>query len=194
MGKSVLIELDVYLIFFLAADTSPTETGKWQLILTQWGSTEQPEENEERMKRMKKVGSEFCEPFKSAFSWVKDDTYIFPDRFASWNSPALWDNHSGHITLAGDAAHPMTPFRGQGLNNALQDSAAFCDALKTVISGEKSLKEAINVYDKEVYERGVREIQISLKVGYATHHLDVFVKSQLASSGMKRIPTEGAKD
>ena len=145
------------------------------------------------MKRMKQLSSEFCEPFRSAFSWVKDDTYIFPDRFASWNSSALWDNHSGRITLAGDAAHPMTPFRGQGLNNALQDSASFCEALQS-ISEDKSLKEAIDVYDKEVYQRGVREIQISLKVGYATHHLDNFLKSTLATSGMKKVPTEEVKD
>ena len=143
---------------------------------------------------MKNVASEFCEPFRSAFSWVKDDTYIFPDRFASWNSPAPWDNHSGCITLAGDAAHPMTPFRGQGLNNALQDSAAFCNALKSVISQQRSLKEAIDGYDKEVYERGIREIQISLKVGYATHHLDEFMKSAMATAGMKKMPVDETKD
>jgi 2-polyprenyl-6-methoxyphenol hydroxylase-like FAD-dependent oxidoreductase len=97
-------------------------------------------------------------------------------------------NHQGRITLAGDAAHPMTPFRGQGLNNALQDGAAFCEALKSVVAGQQSLKEAINEYDKEVYERGVKEIDISLKQAYANHHLDVFMNSVLARQGMNRRP------
>jgi len=81
----------------------------------------------------------------------------------------------------------MTPFRGQGLNNALQDSAAFCDALKSVISGEKSLKVAVDEYDKEVYERGVREIQISLKQAYATHHLDALIGSIIATRGLEKM-------
>jgi 2-polyprenyl-6-methoxyphenol hydroxylase-like FAD-dependent oxidoreductase len=160
----------------------------FQLILTKWGASSQPESNDDRIKLMKENASHFCEPFKSAFSWVKDDTLIYPDRFVSWKSPALWDNHDGRITLAGDAAHPMTPFRGQGLNNALQDGAAFCEALKSVVAGQRSLKEVIDDYDKEVYERGFKEIQISLKQAYANHHLDVFENSVLATQGMNRIP------
>jgi 2-polyprenyl-6-methoxyphenol hydroxylase-like FAD-dependent oxidoreductase len=170
----------------IATDTKPTDEATYQLILTQWGSSSQPAENVDRVKRMRDLGTRFCEPFRSAYEWVSDDVYIYPDQFSSWNNSAPWDNRDGKVTLAGDAAHPMTPFRGQGLNNALQDAAAFVKAIKSVASGSISQKEAIDTYDKEVYERGVREIMISMKQGYAIHDLNVFMQSPMAKAGMTK--------
>jgi 2-polyprenyl-6-methoxyphenol hydroxylase-like FAD-dependent oxidoreductase len=135
---------------------------------------------------MHKVAAQFSEPFKSAFAWVRPDVFIYPDAFSSWKDPAPWNNRDGHVTLAGDSAHPMTPFRGQGLNNALQDAAEFVKAMKSVVAGEKQLKEAVDGYDKEVFERGVREIAISMKQAYATHDLNAFMQSPLAKAGMTK--------
>lgn len=39
---------------------------------------------------------------------MPDDTNITYDRMAYW-VPVSWDSRDGRITLAGDAAHPMTP-------------------------------------------------------------------------------------
>ena len=41
------------------------------------------------------------------------------------------------VTIVGDAAHCMPPHRGQGLNNALQDSATLVEELVAVQKGEK---------------------------------------------------------
>ncbi len=77
------------------------------------------------------------------------------------------------MTLAGDAAHPMTyrsshlptndieililtvrADRGQGLNNAVHDAAYMGRALNEIRYDGKPLKNTIDAYDKEVVERG----------------------------------------
>jgi len=80
----------------------------------------------------------------------------------------------------------MTPHRGQGLNNALQDSANYVAALKTVIGGEVGLKDAMDAYDKEVLERGTREMGISLKQTFFIHNWETLMQSPMVRMGMHR--------
>ena len=47
------------------------------------------------------------EPFRSAFLALEKDAKIYCNRLSQWPTVA-WDNHKGSVTLAGDAAHPMT--------------------------------------------------------------------------------------
>jgi 2-polyprenyl-6-methoxyphenol hydroxylase-like FAD-dependent oxidoreductase len=65
-------------------------------------------ENTARIADLKKRTSVICEPFRSAVAWLPDDTEIKYNKIAYWH-PVPWDNHNGSVTLAGDAAHPMTP-------------------------------------------------------------------------------------
>lgn len=56
-----------------------------------------------------KVNASCGEPFKSAVEWIPDDDpTTIVSRIAYWVTEP-WDNHGGRVTLAGDAAHPMTP-------------------------------------------------------------------------------------
>ena len=104
-------------------DPERPETLKFGLSSALWGSSEQPSTNEERVKRFKSYAANYCEPFKSAALWLPGDTFIPPDVFHVWTDPVKWDNHNARTTIAGNAAHPISPFRGQGLNNALQYAA-----------------------------------------------------------------------
>jgi hypothetical protein len=88
-----------------------------------------------------------------------------------------WDNRGGTVTLAGDSAHSMTfrkrtspvllkatditADRGQGGNNSFNDAGQFVEAIVAVRKGEKSLKDAIDEYDKSELSRGQTEVEVS---------------------------------
>ncbi|KAF7968135.1 hypothetical protein HWV62_31754 [Athelia sp. TMB] len=66
----------------------------------------------------------------------------------------------GPITLIGDASHPMTPFRGEGANNAMQDAIELGEKLAAAV--EKSLPIDINdclrAYEKEMIPRAKKSV------------------------------------
>lgn len=94
------------------------------------------------------------------------------------------------MTLCGDAAHPMTPHRGQGLNNALQDASNFVAALGDVEKGFKSLEDAVEGYDGEVLERGSLEMKVSLKQTLFIHNWETLMQSPMVKMGMHQAKKE----
>jgi len=77
--------------------------------------------------------------------------------------------------------------RGQGFNSAIQDSSTFTAAIKEAASGAKSLSEAIKAYDEEVFERGTREMQISLAQTKSIHDWGKLMKSPMVKIGMHQV-------
>lgn len=60
----------------------------------------------------------------------------------------------GRVALLGDAAHPQTPFLGQGASSALVD--AFVCA--TRLARQNNVKEAIRSYDSDVRRQGMKNM------------------------------------
>ncbi|KAF4872472.1 FAD-dependent monooxygenase cctM [Colletotrichum siamense] len=176
-------------LFFIAVadvpDPEDPETWEFQVALSLWSNEDPPETNEDRMKYFKKLAEPYCEPYRSAALWVPDDTYIPRDKYAEWKSIAPWKNFGGRVTVAGDAAHPMCPFRGQGLNNALQDAGNLVKAITAVQEGRQTLAAAIDEYDAEVYQRGKREIEISEESMFGLHHYSAIKGSPIDRMGLK---------
>jgi 2-polyprenyl-6-methoxyphenol hydroxylase-like FAD-dependent oxidoreductase len=139
---------------------------------------------EGRVAYLKRIGEGYAEPWKSCARWIKDDAKFTLDRGTYWEKAAPWDNRQGKLTLCGDAAHPMTPHRGQGLNNALQDASAFVSAVQEAASSAKPLVDAINAYDAEVLERGLLEMNISLQQTMFIHNWDTLMASPMVKMGM----------
>ncbi|KAK1840004.1 FAD binding domain-containing protein [Colletotrichum chrysophilum] len=169
---------------------NPNDPASWvfQVSLSYWpdDAEEQPKTQEERMALFKKLGSNYCEPFKSVAEWVKPDTHLPIDHFGSWTKIQRWNNFGGRVLIAGDAAHPMVPYRAQGLNNALEDAGSCVRTLINVINEGQDVVDAVASYDKDVYERGKSEICLSNTQMYACHHWDVLMESKLVRDGFAK--------
>ncbi|MCJ1245622.1 hypothetical protein MMC30_002826 [Trapelia coarctata] len=64
----------------------------------------------------------------------------------------------GRVTLLGDAIHPMTFFRGEGANHALQDGLKLANVLAEAFGPEgpegPDIADTLEVYEKEMLQRG----------------------------------------
>ncbi|KAM7196854.1 hypothetical protein V8F33_005973 [Rhypophila sp. PSN 637] len=94
--------------------------------------------------------------FRSTFQNIDEEhSHMFVSQLTHWPTTP-WDNHNGRVTLAGGAAHPMHPNRGQRLNQALND----VDKMITQFikfrdqSDFFTVEEALDEYEKDTFVRG----------------------------------------
>lgn len=65
-------------------------------------------------------------------------------------------NKQSKVTFVGDSLHPMSPFKGQGANQALVDALSLARAITSsdyVSSGRRPLYEALRIYEGEMLQR-----------------------------------------
>ena len=148
----------------------------------------------EHVAHQKAMAALFADPWRSAFEWMPDDTTTaWYGKLNHWD-PALpehaWDSHGGLVTLAGDAAHPMTFQRGQGLNHAVTDSAKLCKAIvdcwnssEGFLSGRAA---AIAGYEKEMIARASEEVRLGEMNSKMLHDWELFQQSPVLRKGVRR--------
>ncbi|KAH8812897.1 hypothetical protein F5884DRAFT_786622 [Xylogone sp. PMI_703] len=165
----------------------PEDPANWrfQVVYSWLGQQNESLDSAGRLAEVKQKASTMCEPFRSAALWMPEDTKVTYDRMAYW-VPVPWDNHKGRATLAGDAAHPMTPHRGQGLNHAICDAGNLVDALKKVAAGTVNLEDAISAYSGEVVRRGADEVLISKQNALMMLDWDQLMDSPILKRSLER--------
>ncbi|KAA6406834.1 MAG: hypothetical protein FRX48_09332 [Lasallia pustulata] len=165
-------------------DAEKPETWSFQVVTSWVGERDLSLTDSERLAMVKSRMQDQAEPFRSANLWIPDDTPVKFDDIAYWVT-IPWDNHGGRITLAGDAAHPQAPHRGQGLNHCICDVANFIDAVKKA-QGSSTLQEAISAYDEELVLRGSKEVQTSYQQAAMFHDWEQLMKSPMMSLALNK--------
>ncbi|KAM0816018.1 putative FAD-binding domain-containing protein [Seiridium cardinale] len=131
-----------------------------------------PKTNPERIAKMKERAKEFAEPLRSIVMDIPDDMdYTTPLRLGDFPCRD-WDNRNGQVTLAGDAAHAMTMYRGEGANHGILDAALLVDELKRIHKGEIDQKAAINLYEAEMRPRTHEAVLKSRAAALVAHEWD----------------------
>lgn len=77
------------------------------------------------------------------------------------------------IVLLGDSAHPMSPFKGQGANQALLDAVNFVNRLKS----NESVTKAVEEFDSEMFQR-VRDKVMLSRERATTYHDQSIIKTE----------------
>ncbi|KAL9095651.1 MAG: hypothetical protein Q9165_002083 [Trypethelium subeluteriae] len=148
---------DIPLVLQDVGDPADPSTWTFQLQTT-WKKREGEEATS--LASHKKRAETFGEPFRSANLWIPEGTQIYDNRMSYW-VPIPWDNRGGRIIIAGDAAHPMTFQRGQGMNHGIADVSKLTRCLGSAVAGDMSWQDAVTAYQMEMIDRAGEEVATS---------------------------------
>ncbi len=88
----------------------------------------------------------------------------------------------GAVTLLGDAAHPMSPFKGQGANQALLDALTLVRKIFAECNRNPNWrdigirKSVLNTFEEEMAKRSASKVEDSAKAAQFLHSLKVMRK------------------
>jgi 2-polyprenyl-6-methoxyphenol hydroxylase-like FAD-dependent oxidoreductase len=86
---------------------------------------------------------------------------------------------AGQVTLIGDAAHPMSPFKGQGANQALLDALALARGIARGCNSSSQWrkvgvrKSILTDFESEMLERSATKVKDSAEAVHFLHSEDV---------------------
>lgn len=112
------------------------------------------------------------------------------ERRTIYRFQARWANqwNRGHLLIAGDAAHLMPPFAGQGMNSGLRDAVNLAWKLDLVLSG-RSPQSLLDTYTEE----RVRHIQYAIRYSVALGAIICIVDEDEAADRDRRMLAGGGE-
>lgn len=140
-------------------------------------------------------------PFRRLWAAIDDDAPAWANFLPYWPTQG-WPNHParGKVTLAGDAAHPMTPHRGQGLNNAILDCRDLMHALADAMATSQDdgggggdgnttattgwQAAAVQKYEEAMWARGHEAVVSNLENSLAVHRWESLAGAAVLRDGV----------
>ncbi|KAK4613996.1 FAD-dependent monooxygenase cctM [Fulvia fulva] len=165
-----------------------SQPGEWTFMMIMSWIPEDREydvmnvQNDAILADLKRRAKDFSDDIRLLWESVPEGTKCWHNRLSYW-IPEPWHNRNGTVTLVGDAAHPMTFHRGQGLNNAIHDVALLARQLKE----HGSTTEALNSYEQEMIPRARDAVIGSTDNSLATHDWSKLVQSPLFTKGLSQM-------
>ncbi|KAL4748914.1 hypothetical protein BDW72DRAFT_195356 [Aspergillus terricola var. indicus] len=173
-------------------DPDDPETWTFQLIMSWPGPPRAGDadlaDQTARTAYLKAMASEYAQPWRTIIERIPDDIKFGTDKVSSWR-PFDWSataSLAGIATLAGDAAHPFPPYRGQGLNTGLEDAAELVAELAGVRSAPEELATAVQRYEKSMLARAHREFPLSENSASAAHDFKRIHEHPILKIGLDR--------
>ncbi|KFY64911.1 hypothetical protein V496_02941 [Pseudogymnoascus sp. VKM F-4515 (FW-2607)] len=143
----------------------PNDTSTWTTFWVKiWHGDPVDLKGQEALNYIKENTAPLRGIFQSAIDWTPEGSYVSINEMKYW-VPTPWNNYGGRVTLAGDAAHPMLIYRGQGFQHSITDVDNYVNALiqlRSSSSDAASREMIFGAYDIEMIERGATAVQQSL--------------------------------
>ncbi|KAF8542583.1 putative monooxygenase [Trichophaea hybrida] len=167
----------------------PPEQHIWKIQLClSWPSSDDPTAeipatDAERVKVMRQKSLDFEPRLKTVFHDALRDNHgpVLSIDLADWYLPTqMWAAElGGRVTLAGDAAHTMAMYRGEGFNHAIMDDYKLLEAVKTIYDPtlpeyevSNVREQAIREYEMEVRARGTSAVLMCREACMEVHRWD----------------------
>lgn len=105
--------------------------------------------------------------------------------YPTYDKSLLQSSHfdqAGSVTLLGDAAHPMSPFKGQGANQALLDALLLARSIYRYCGPHSNWEEkglralVLNPYEKQMIKRSSSKVLDSAAAAVLLHSERVLIK------------------
>jgi 2-polyprenyl-6-methoxyphenol hydroxylase-like FAD-dependent oxidoreductase len=106
--------------------------------------------------------------------------------YPAYDRSILTDNalsHAGQVTLIGDAAHPMSPFKGQGANQALLDALSLARAITQGCQEDSNWRKdgirttVLSQFENEMLARTAIKVRDSAAAAQLLHSDNVLQES-----------------
>jgi 2-polyprenyl-6-methoxyphenol hydroxylase-like FAD-dependent oxidoreductase len=98
---------------------------------------------------------------------VYDRDQLSPEHFLPVPNNDLYYHSPRRVTLIGDAAHPMSPFKGQGANQALLDALSLARHLHH--ANDKVVSAALVTFEQEMISRSAVKVRASAEAARFLH-------------------------